>query len=80
MLSFFFFKRATKSGKGGLHRITFFYFHSTDNTITVFSMRTDEDLKWKMEEGVPRVDDPFIQKYLQGRDALVEEEHRQRHG
>lgn len=42
-------------------------------------MRTDEDLKWKMEEGVPRVDDPFIQKYLQGRDALVEEEHRQRH-
>ena len=43
-------------------------------------MRTEEELSWKMEEGVPQVEDPFIQKYLYGRNALIAEEKKQRHG
>ena len=39
----------------------------------------DED-RWHEEEGVPRLEDPFIQQYLNGRDALVEQEKRQRSG
>lgn len=35
---------------------------------------------WEEAEGVPRIDDPFIAKYLQGRDALVAEEKKQRSG
>lgn len=38
----------------------------------------DEDEKWLQEQGVPTIDQPFIQKYLDGRDALVEQEKRQR--
>ncbi|WEW60676.1 ADGF domain-containing protein [Emydomyces testavorans] len=34
---------------------------------------------WEAEEGIPRFDDPFIQKYLQGREALIEEEKKKRH-
>ncbi|KAF2091319.1 Metallo-dependent hydrolase [Saccharata proteae CBS 121410] len=37
-----------------------------------------DDDTWHSEEGVPRFTDPFIQKYLEGRDALVEQEKRQR--
>ena len=36
----------------------------------------DED--WEREEGVPTLDEPFIQKYLDGRDALIAQEKRQR--
>ena len=39
----------------------------------------DEEL-WHTEEGVPRLQDQFIQQYLQGRDALVEQEKQQRSG
>lgn len=35
---------------------------------------------WEAEEGVPSIEDPFIQKYLQGRNALIEEEKKRRHG
>lgn len=38
----------------------------------------DEDEGWLVEEGVPSADEPFIQKYLDGRDALVAQEKRQR--
>lgn len=38
----------------------------------------DDD--WAQAEGVPSLGDPFIQKYLQGRDALVQQEKRQRSG
>ena len=38
----------------------------------------DDD--WIRAEGVPSLSDPFIQKYLQGRDALVQQEKRQRSG
>lgn len=40
---------------------------------------TDEEA-WAQAEGVPQLSDPFIQKYLQGRDALVQQEKRQRSG
>lgn len=39
-----------------------------------------DDEKWIKEQGVPSFDQPFIQKYLQGRDALVEQEKKQRSG
>lgn len=40
-----------------------------------------EDIEaWAQAEGVPNLTDPFIQKYLSGRDALVEQEKKQRSG
>jgi hypothetical protein len=42
---------------------------------------TAEDIEaWAQAEGVPSLSDPFIQKYLSGRDALVEQEKKQRSG
>lgn len=41
---------------------------------------SQRDADWEREEGVPSLSDPFIQKYLQGRDALVQQEKRQRSG
>jgi adenosine deaminase CECR1 len=41
---------------------------------------TANDEEWAQAEGVPSLADPFIQKYLTGRDALVEQEKRQRSG
>lgn len=38
------------------------------------------DADWEKDEGVPNLSDPFIQKYLSGRDALVEQEKKQRSG
>ena len=38
----------------------------------------EDDRAWRQEEGVPTFDEPFIQKYLDGRDALIEQESRQR--
>ncbi|RAL03836.1 putative CECR1 family adenosine deaminase [Aspergillus ibericus CBS 121593] len=37
------------------------------------------DTEWEVEEGIPQVDDPFIQQYLRGRDSLILEEQKQRH-
>jgi adenosine deaminase CECR1 len=40
-----------------------------------------EDIEaWAQAEGVPSLTDPFIGKYLTGRDALVEQEKKQRSG
>lgn len=39
-----------------------------------------EDLEWELEEGIPQFEDPFIQQYLKGRDALIQEEQKRRHG
>ncbi|KAI9877614.1 MAG: hypothetical protein M1830_003292 [Pleopsidium flavum] len=33
---------------------------------------------WEIEEGLPQMEDPFIQRYLQGRDALIEQEKKRR--
>jgi adenosine deaminase CECR1 len=40
----------------------------------------EDENRWHEEEGVPRLQDQFIQKYLNGRDALVEQEKKQRSG
>ena len=39
----------------------------------------DSQLEWELEEGIPQVEDPFIQKYMLGRQALIEQEKKQRH-
>ncbi|RAL07417.1 putative CECR1 family adenosine deaminase [Aspergillus homomorphus CBS 101889] len=39
----------------------------------------DTDKEWELEEGVPQVEDPFIQQYLKGRDSLILQEQKQRH-
>ncbi|KAK2872065.1 hypothetical protein FQN49_002583 [Arthroderma sp. PD_2] len=39
----------------------------------------DGAAEWEIEEGIPRFEDQFIQKYIQGRDALIQEEKKQRH-
>lgn len=40
----------------------------------------NSDDEWHKETGVPRLSDPFIQKWLTGRDALVAQEKKQRSG
>jgi len=42
--------------------------------------KEDDIEAWAQAEGVPSLTDPFIQKYLSGRDALVEQEKKQRSG
>lgn len=43
-------------------------------------MAAESDSDWERAEGVPSLTDPFIQKYLSGRDALVQQEKKQRSG
>jgi hypothetical protein len=43
-------------------------------------MAAAADDGWERAEGVPDPTDPFIQKYLAGRDALVQQEKKQRSG
>lgn len=38
----------------------------------------EDDETWAKQEGVPSMEEPFIQKYLDGRDALIAQENRQR--
>ena len=40
----------------------------------------NDDEQWVKDQGVPSANQPFIQKYLQGRDALVAQEKKQRSG
>ena len=39
----------------------------------------DSQLEWELDEGIPQFEDPFIQKYFQGREALIAQEKKQRH-
>lgn len=39
-----------------------------------------DDREWELNEDVPQLEDPFIQKYLNGRHSLILEEQKQRHG
>lgn len=39
----------------------------------------DSQMEWELEEGIPQFEDPFIQKYFQGREALIAQEKKQRH-
>lgn len=41
---------------------------------------TANDDDWEKADGVPSLSEPFIQKYLAGRDALVQQEKKQRSG
>jgi hypothetical protein len=47
---------------------------------TSFDMASEDIEAWAAAEGVPTLAEPFIQKYLSGRDALVEQEKKQRSG
>ncbi|KAL3475428.1 hypothetical protein BJX99DRAFT_229582 [Aspergillus californicus] len=38
-----------------------------------------ENSSWDAEEGVPQIEDPFIQRFLDGRDSLIQQEISQRH-
>lgn len=40
----------------------------------------EEEEAWEREEGIPQPSDPFIQKYFQGRDALIAQEDKHRSG
>jgi adenosine deaminase CECR1 len=54
---------------------------SEDLPAQVHALQIDDDdnqEEWLRNEGVPSYDQPFIQKYLDGRDALVAQEKRQR--
>lgn len=44
------------------------------------SLTLSEDEQWVRDQGVPDMGQPFIQKYLQGRDSLVAQEKKQRSG
>jgi adenosine deaminase CECR1 len=54
--------------------------HSNITLETMASSTPEEIEAWAKAEGVPSATDPFIQKYLSGRDALVEQEKKQRSG
>lgn len=40
----------------------------------------NNNVDWDLEEDLPQFEDPFIQQYLKGREALIAEEHKRRHG
>lgn len=47
----------------------------------ILAMTSDHDADisdWEIREGLPSFKDPFIQKYLEGREALIEQEYSQR--
>jgi adenosine deaminase CECR1 len=39
-----------------------------------------ENILWEAEEAVPQTQDAFIQRFLDGRDSLIQREVSQRHG
>ena len=41
---------------------------------------TKSDSDWELEEGIPQPHEPVIQKYFQGRDALIAQEDKHRSG
>jgi hypothetical protein len=46
----------------------------------VSDVSIDSNLEWELDQGIPQPEDPFISKYYQGREALIEQEKKQRHG
>ncbi|KAM5437913.1 putative adenosine deaminase [Microsporum canis] len=51
----------------------------TPDTKTHGEEKQSEPTDWEIEEGIPQFEDRFIQKYLHGRNALIQEEKKQRH-
>lgn len=39
----------------------------------------DSQLEWELGEGIPQTEDPFITRYMSGRQALIDQEKKQRH-
>jgi hypothetical protein len=61
--------------------LVFYFYLDCRNRLTKMVPDSAEDIEaWAQAEGVPSLTDPFIQKYLSGRDALVEQEKKQRSG
>jgi len=52
----------------------------TSHNMDQLSIQDDADTQWLKERGVPTFEEPFLQKYLQGRDALINQEKKQRSG
>ena len=50
------------------------------NMHNLHNMEPQSNEEWQIEEGIPQVDDPFIQQYMRGRSSLILEEQKQRHG
>lgn len=44
------------------------------------NLSIEDEEAWAKEQGVPSFEEPFIQKYLKGRDALIAQEKQQRSG
>lgn len=44
------------------------------------TLEEQEELDWELAEGIPQASDPFIQKYFDGRDALIAQEDKHRSG
>lgn len=44
------------------------------------NLSIEDEEAWAKEQGVPSLEEPFIQKYLKGRDALIAQEKQQRSG
>ena len=55
-------------------------FHTCYNMHSSHNMEPQSNEEWQIEEGIPQVEDPFIQQYLRGRSSLILEEQKQRHG
>jgi adenosine deaminase CECR1 len=53
---------------------------TTEKDMDQLSIQDEADAQWLQERGVPSLQEPFLQKYLQGRDALVDQEKKQRSG
>lgn len=53
---------------------------SVSQNMDQLSIQDDADAQWLKERGVPSFEEPFLQKYLQGRDALIDQEKKQRSG
>lgn len=53
---------------------------TTLETESTSDVSIDSNLEWELDQGIPQTEDPFIQKYMQGREKLIEQEKKQRHG
>lgn len=53
---------------------------STYNQHTMEQLSIEDEEEWAREQGVPSFEEPMIQRYLQGRDALSAQEKKQRSG
>lgn len=62
--------------------LSFFFpaFLTFYNSFDMADSTENQREEWEVADGVPNFTDPFIQKYMSGRDALVQQEKKQRSG